>query len=111
MREQDLRPAQKRRFRPKTTDSRHPHKIAENWLAKVPAPELPGMVWQSDFTCIETGEGWLYLAFTLDACTRRPSTGSGPCRSTGSGPQRELVETAAWPTTAAKPAPSPCHNP
>ena len=71
MREQGLRPAQKRRFRPKTTDSRHPHKIAQNWLAKVPAPERPGMVWQSDFTYIETGEGWLYLAFTLDACTRR----------------------------------------
>ena len=71
MREQGLRPAQKRRFRPKTTDSRHPHKIAENWLAKVPAPERPGMVWQSDFTYIETGEGWLYLAFTLDGCTRR----------------------------------------
>ena len=75
MREQRLRPAQKRRFRPKTTDSRHPHKIAENWLAKVPAPERPGMVWQSDFTDLETGEGWLYLAFTLDAC---PSAGSGP---------------------------------
>lgn len=71
MREQGLRPVQKRRFRPKTTDSRHPHRIAQNWLAKVPAPERPGMVWQSDFTYVETGEGWLYLAFTLDACTRR----------------------------------------
>ena len=78
MREQCLRPAQKRRARPKTTESRHPHKIADNWPAKVPAPERPGMVWQSDFTSIETGEGWLYLAFTLDACTRRPSAGSGP---------------------------------
>ena len=45
--------------------------MSENWLAKVPAPERPGMVWQSDFTYIETAEGWLYLAFTLDACTRR----------------------------------------
>lgn len=71
MREQHLCPAQKRRFRPMTTDSRHPHRIAENWLAKVPAPERPGMVWQSDFTYIETGEGWLCLAFTLDGCTRR----------------------------------------
>ncbi len=70
MREQRLRPAQKRRFRPTTTDSRHPHRIAENWLAKVPAPDRPGMVWQSDFTYIETGEGWLFLAFTLDGCTR-----------------------------------------
>lgn len=71
MREAGLRPAQKRRFRPKTTDSRHPHKIAENWLSKVPAPDRPGRVWQSDFTYVETGEGWLYLAFTLDGCTRR----------------------------------------
>lgn len=45
LREQSLRPAQKRRFRPKTTGSRHPHQIAENWLAKVPAPDRPGMVW------------------------------------------------------------------
>ena len=37
-----LRPTQKRRFRPSTTDSRHPHKVAENWLAKVPAPDRPG---------------------------------------------------------------------
>ena len=71
MRAQGLRARQKRRFRPRTTDSRHEHPIAENWLAKVPTPDRPGLVWQSDFTYIETAEGWLYLAFTLDACTRR----------------------------------------
>ena len=71
MRESGLRPRQKRRFRPRTTDSRHPHPIAENWLAKVPTPDRPGLVWQSDFTYLETAEGWLFLAFTLDACTRR----------------------------------------
>ncbi len=71
MREDGLRPKQKRRFRPCTTDSRHPHKVAENWLAKVPAPDRPGQIWQSDITYIETQEGWLYLAFTLDACSRR----------------------------------------
>jgi putative transposase len=71
MREDALRPKQKRRFRPCTTDSRHPHKVAENWLAKVPAPDRPGQIWQSDITYIETQEGWLYLAFTLDACSRR----------------------------------------
>ena len=42
MREQGLRARQKRRFRPRTTESRHNHKIAENWLAKVPAPDRPG---------------------------------------------------------------------
>ena len=71
MREDGLRPKQKRRFRPRTTDSRHGHQIAENWLAKVPTPDQPGQVWQSDITYIETAEGWLYLAFTLDACSRR----------------------------------------
>ena len=71
MREDGLRPKQKRRFRPCTTDSRHGHQVAENWLAKVPAPDRPGQIWQSDITYIETAEGWLYLAFTLDACSRR----------------------------------------
>ncbi len=71
MREEGLRAKQKRRFRPRTTDSRHGHKVAENWLAKVPAPNRPDLIWQSDFTYFETGEGWLYLAFTLDACSRR----------------------------------------
>ena len=71
MRESGLRPRLKRRFRPRTTDSRHAHPVAENWLARVPAPDQPGQVWQSDFTYVETAEGWLFLAFTLDACTRR----------------------------------------
>jgi putative transposase len=71
MRAAGLRPRQKRRFRVATTDSRHGHQIAPNWLAQVPAPERPGQVWQSDITYVETAEGWLYLAFTLDACSRR----------------------------------------
>jgi putative transposase len=66
-----LRARQKRRFRPRTTDSNHPHPIAPNWLAKVPAPDRPGQVWQSDFTYVPTAEGFLYLAFTLDAVSRR----------------------------------------
>ena len=71
MRLEGLRPRQKRRFRPRTTESRHAHPIAENSLAKVPTPDRPGLLWQSDFTYLETAEGWLFLAFTLDACTRR----------------------------------------
>jgi len=66
MREQGLQARQKRRFRPRTTNSRHGHRVAENWLARVPAPDQLGMIWQSDFTYIETAEGWLYLAFTLE---------------------------------------------
>jgi transposase InsO family protein len=70
MRQAGLRPKQKRRFRPCTTDSRHGHRIAPNWLAQVPTPDRPGQIWQSDITYIETAEGWLFLAFTLDAVSR-----------------------------------------
>jgi len=71
MRQDGLRARQKRRFRPCTTDSRHEHRVAENWLARVPTPERPGQIWQSDITYLPTGEGWLYLAFTIDTCSRR----------------------------------------
>ena len=72
MRENRLVPRQKRkRWRAQTTDSKHREPVAENWLSKVPAPERPDQVWVADITYIDTGEGWLYLAGLLDACTRR----------------------------------------
>jgi putative transposase len=71
MQESGIRARQKRRLRPRSTDSRHDHKVAKNLLARLPAPERPGQLWQSDITYIETQEGWLYLAFTVDGCSRR----------------------------------------
>ena len=71
MREAGLRAKQKRRYRPRTTDSRHAHKIAQNLLSKMPAPQAPDQIWQSDISFIQTAEGWLYLAFTIDACSRK----------------------------------------
>ena len=72
MRENRLHPQQKRkRWRPTTTQSGHRLPVAENWLAKVPAPGRPDQVWVADITYLDTGEGWLYLAGILDACTRR----------------------------------------
>jgi transposase InsO family protein len=72
MREHHLRPKQKRRRgRPVTTESNHRYPVAENWLAKVPAPARPNQVWVADITYIDTGEGWLYLAGLLDGCSRR----------------------------------------
>ena len=71
MRQAGLRVRQKRRFRPCTTQSNHGLAIAENWLAKVPAPARPNQVWVSDITYLPTQEGWLYLAMTLDACSRK----------------------------------------
>jgi len=62
---------QKRRFRPQTTDSRHPLPIAPNRLAQVDQPLRPNQIWQSDITYILTAQGWVYLAVTLDRFSRR----------------------------------------
>lgn len=71
-RENRFMPLQKRkRWRPITTDSNHRQPVAENWLAKVPAPDQPDQIWVADITCLATGGGWLYLAGLLDVCTRR----------------------------------------
>jgi transposase InsO family protein len=72
MREAGPRPKEKRRrWRPVTTESNHSRPVAENWLSKMPAPDRPDQVWVADITYIDTGEGWLYLAGLLDACSRR----------------------------------------
>ncbi len=71
MRVHRLRATQKRRFRPRTTDSRHLCPIAPNHLAERVPPSRPGEVWQADITYVATQEGWLYVAGVLDACSRR----------------------------------------
>ena len=71
MRRTGLRAKQKRRFRPRTTDSRHLCPIAPNHLAERATPTRPGEVWQADITYVATKEGWLYVAGVLDACSRR----------------------------------------
>ena len=68
MRENHLRPKQKRkRWRPQTTDSNHRQPVAENWLAKVPAPDQPDQVWVADITYIDTGEGVQYASGAMAA--------------------------------------------
>ena len=72
MRRAGLRARQKRRFRPRTTDSRHLCPIAPNHLAeRAQPPARPGEVWQADITYVATKEGWLYVAGVLDACSRK----------------------------------------
>ncbi len=72
MRRAGLRARQKRRSRPRTTDSRHLCPVAPNRLAELAAPPTrPGEVWQADITYVATREGWLYVAGVLDACSRR----------------------------------------
>lgn len=71
MRHHGLRALQKRRFVPRTTQSNHALPIAPNWLAQVPAPALPDQIWVVDITYLQTGEGWVFLAVILDACSRK----------------------------------------
>jgi putative transposase len=40
-------------------------------LGRAFQPELPNLAWCGDITYIPTGEGWLYLATTLDLASRR----------------------------------------
>lgn len=71
MREQDLRGRKRHSRRPRTTDSRHNRPVAENRLAKCPAPTKANEIWITDITYLQTTEGWLYLAAILDAWSRR----------------------------------------
>ena len=71
MRQQHWKARQKRRFRPRTTDSRHTLPIAANRLAQAAEPTRPNQVWQSDITYIPTAQEWVYLAVTLDRYSRR----------------------------------------
>ncbi len=62
MRSADLLGQQKRRYRVRTTDSRHDQPIAPNDLAVAPAHTKPDQIWATDMIYIEKGEGLLYLA-------------------------------------------------
>jgi putative transposase len=62
----------RRRFVPRTTQSRHDGPIAPNRLAQRTTPTTkPDEVWAVDMTYLETTEGWLFLAVVLDLHSRR----------------------------------------
>jgi transposase InsO family protein len=71
MREQAIWGRQKRRFRAKTTDSKHDEPIAPNHLAQAPPPQGPNQIWAADITYVPTAQGWAYVAGILDLCSRR----------------------------------------
>jgi transposase InsO family protein len=71
MRQQDLHTKQKRRFVPRTTDSRHGKAVASPVLLTREAPTEPNQVWVTDITYVPTKEGWLYLAAEMDLFSRK----------------------------------------
>lgn len=71
MREHQLCGRRHRRYRVRTTDSRHDQPIAPNRLPQLPAPSAPNQIWLADITYVPTAEGWLYVAGVLDLYSRR----------------------------------------
>ena len=61
----------KRRRYPLTTQRQPGVVPAPNWLNQDFSASAPNQKWVSDFTYIETEEGWLYLAVVLDLFSRR----------------------------------------
>jgi putative transposase len=70
MRQAGIAAKTKRKFR-QTTDSNHPHPVAENVLDRQFDPEEPNTSWVADVTYIPTRQGWLYLAVVEDLFSRR----------------------------------------
>ena len=66
-----LKARPKRAFRPRTTDSNHPHPIAPNRLKAAASPTAPNQIWVADITYIWTTSGWVYLAAVMDLFSRR----------------------------------------
>jgi putative transposase len=72
MAQMGLRSRVSRRFRVRTTDSRHDNPVAPNTLDRnFAVADAPGKVWAADITYIPTGEGVLYLAGVMDLFSRR----------------------------------------
>jgi transposase InsO family protein len=102
MRESGLRPRQKGRFRPTTTDSRHSHKVADNWLAKVPTPDRPGQICPRP-PALPCGQRLRPLAISLRSIGRATSLTSRPPKAGLTWPSPSMpVPGAASPIIAAK---------
>ena len=70
MRDNGLKPRQKRRFK-RTTDSHHGYGVAPNLLDQDFTARAPDEKWAGDISYIWTAQGWLYLAVIIDLFSRR----------------------------------------
>jgi putative transposase len=93
MRALHLKARQKRAFKPKTTDSNHPHPIAGNLLAATPKPRSINRAWVGDITYVSTAQGWLYLAAVMDLYSRK-IVGWSTSRSLETSLVREALQQA-----------------
>jgi len=68
MRDNGIRAEVRRKFRNKTTDSRHSYTLAANLLVDHTQTER---VWAADITFIPTFEGWLYVSAVMNVRSRK----------------------------------------
>lgn len=61
----------RKRYKVRTTDSRHHFPIAHNLLNRQFQAMAPNTKWVADITYIPTREGWLYLAVVMDLYSRK----------------------------------------
>jgi transposase InsO family protein len=71
MRREGIQPKKRRRRYPVTTQRQAGVVLAPNHLNQNFSAALPNTKWVSDFTYIDTAEGWLYLAVILDLFSRK----------------------------------------
>jgi putative transposase len=71
MKQRGIQARTHRRFKVRTTDSKHGHPIAANVLDREFAAEKINTRWTTDITYIHTDEGILYLAGVMDLCSRK----------------------------------------
>jgi putative transposase len=71
MRREGMSPPKRRRWHPMTTQRQPGALPAPNRLNQDFSATRANTKWVSDFTCIDTAEGWLYLAIVLDLFSRK----------------------------------------
>jgi putative transposase len=71
MRKAKIRAKTRKRYVPRTTDSRHDKPVADNLLQRDFTAAVPNQKWLADITCVPTDQGWLYVAAVLDTYSRR----------------------------------------
>jgi transposase InsO family protein len=71
MRQSKIRAKIRRKYVPRTTDSRHGRPVAGNLLERDFQASGPDRKWVADITYVPTDQGWLYLAGVLDCFSRK----------------------------------------
>lgn len=71
MSKMNLKPKTQKRYKVKTTNSRHRYPISDNLLKRNFKVNSANKVWVSDITYVPTSQGWLYLCIVLDLYSRK----------------------------------------